>query len=130
MKQLGETAHMDDMQEIVRRILPFGVPGAEAPPAAKPAAPPAQPAPQEPASPRPELDFTLQRYASLCVELEKDPARASETLTRYGLRVEQKVELDAIWAAKFRAEPASYATFQKAMTVYAEWLRGQRGGAG
>ncbi|NUQ73338.1 MAG: hypothetical protein HUU21_07270 [Polyangiaceae bacterium] len=97
----GSTAAHPDMQKIARQVMPFGdtSPGSE-----------------------PELDFTVERFASLCAELDMHPERAPEVLKRYGLGPDQKARLDALWRTKFSAEPATYAVFQEAKAVYAKWL--------
>jgi hypothetical protein len=110
----GEPETMLDMGDVVRKVLPFG-PDTEAPAA-----------PQKPSAPPADPDFTLERYASLCVELEMAPERSAATLQRYGIGAERKKLLDAHWAARLRAEPASQAAFQEAKAVYLRWLRSTR----
>jgi len=97
--------------------LPFA--GAKGPP---PAPPP--PAPPPPLAGKPPLDlpsFSVEQYASLCVELELDPARAAETLQRYRLTQEQRTALDAAWRERMAQAADLYASWSQAVTRYKAW---------
>jgi hypothetical protein len=127
--KLGETTSMPALNELLLQTLPFAGPGG--PPAAGPPEIPRPadvPPSSESAAPGKLPDFTIERFASLCAELELDSARSAEILERYRVRAEQKAMLDMAWAARFRAEPATFATFQEAKTVYTRWLLSVKGG--
>lgn len=76
----------------------------------------------------PPEEFPLERYASLCVELDMEPERALEVLARYGVKPEQKKPLDAFWAGRFEGDAGQRQAFQQAKTVYVEWLMKMRRG--
>jgi hypothetical protein len=97
--------------------LPFA--GTKGPP---PAPPP--PAPPPPVAVRPPLElpsFSTEQYASLCVELELDPAGAAETLQRYRLTAEQRIALDAAWRERMARAPDLYAAWSQATSRYKAW---------
>lgn len=79
-------------------------------------------APSGPASAAAASRFTLEQYASLIVDLSRDPARRAETLTRYGLTEAQRAALDDVWRARFAAEPAVRPAFDRACAVYRAML--------
>jgi len=88
------------------------------------------------AMPKPELPFaapsapippqapalSIERYASLCVELSATPANRGETLRRYQLNEPQRTTLDAHWKARITREPGMRATWENACSAYKTWL--------
>lgn len=127
--KMGETAMIPAMNELFMKTLPFDDSG-EAPAAAPPeiSRPSDAPAPPESATLAGLPDFTVERFASLCAELELDASRSAEILDRYRIRADQKAILDKAWGARLRAEPATYAAFQEAKSIYTRWLFAQKGG--
>ena len=67
------------------------------------------------------LAQSVERYASLCVDLERAPGQAAETLARYRLTAEQKVTLDERWRAKM-SDTETRARWDEACKVYRAWL--------
>jgi hypothetical protein len=65
--------------------------------------------------------LSLEQYASLVVELAAAPARAAETLNRYGLSAADKEALDAAWRARL-ADARERAAFAQACATYRAWL--------
>jgi hypothetical protein len=83
-----------------------------------------------PAAPPGEAStLTVEQYASLCVDLAGDPARAAETLRRYHLSPEQKRAIDAEWHARFAREPSAWLAWDRAYKTYQAWIAGQKGKA-
>lgn len=80
----------------------------------------------EPALPfAPALD--LRQYASLACELALHPAQTPAVLARYGLASDDaRRRLEAHWSARFAAEPAVRAEFERLYYAYAAWLQGRR----
>jgi hypothetical protein len=94
-------------------------PAVSAPVSAVPASPAAVPAASPPT-------LTLQQYASLCVELHRDPARTAETLARYRLSPAQWTSIDAAQRARLSTDPAAYAEFWRAYELYRAFLESKR----
>jgi hypothetical protein len=90
-----------------------------APASAAPAQAPEPPAPGK---------LTLEQYASLCVELGVEGAKAEEVLKRYGLTADQGRAVDEHWKAKVAADPAARAAFDRAYEAYRAWLHASRSG--
>lgn len=86
---------------------------------------PAPIAPSPAAEARPG-GFTVEQYASLCVEVQLYPARRAETLARYRITEGQKAEIDAAWGSRFQADPSARATYDQAVATYRAWLAAQR----
>jgi hypothetical protein len=63
-------------------------------------------------------EFTLEQYASLCVEVAHSPLRLEFTLSRYRITPEQRAALDSHWRARFMREPALRAAFAQAFAAY------------
>jgi hypothetical protein len=82
---------------------------------------PAEPAPPPPA-PAPVPPFTLEQYASLCVELSAAPARVADTLTRYRLTAAEREALDRHFLDRFTREPSLRGAWQRACATYRDWL--------
>lgn len=85
---------------------------------------PPPPAPPPPLAVKPPLDlpsFSVEQYASLCVELELDPAHALETLLRYRLTAEQRTALDAAWRERMAQAADLYAAWSQAVARYKTW---------
>jgi hypothetical protein len=82
-----------------------------------------------PAAPPPaEISaFTVEQYASLCVDLAADPARADETLRRYHLSPEQRRAIDAEWHARFAREPSAWLAWDRACKTYQAWITANKG---
>lgn len=68
--------------------------------------------------------LSLEQYASLRVEMQRQPELRAETLSRYGLPTDALESLDAHWNARFAAEPQTRAAFARAFTEYQSWLDG------
>ena len=68
--------------------------------------------------------LSLEQYASLRVEMQRQPELRAETLSRYGLPTDALESLDAHWNARFAAEPQTRAAFARAFTEYQAWLDG------
>ena len=82
------------------------------------------PAPPPPVVVSPPLDlppFSVEQYASLCVELELDPARTAETLLRYRLTPSLRAALDASWRERMAQASDLYAAWSQAVTRYKTW---------
>lgn len=73
-----------------------------------------------PAAPEPAL--SIERYASLCVELAATPLNAAQALRRYQLSETEWVALDAYWKARFSREPEMQAAWERARAAYRAWL--------
>lgn len=134
---IGETTGVD-VAAIARQVLAFGpqkkVEAPPAPPVPVPAlapvpspavpigsAPPA--APVTPAPPAPVVPtLTAEQYASLCVDLEMQPAQSAEILRRYGTNEPGKRVLDDGWSRVFAEQPARRAAFENAKAAYRTWL--------
>jgi hypothetical protein len=76
-----------------------------------------------PASPPPP-SFSLEQYASLCVEIRRDPTRAGDVLRRYYLSTEQHRRLDAHWRPRLAEDAALRARWEQACATYDAWLQG------
>jgi hypothetical protein len=72
-------------------------------------------------SPPPPPQLSLKQYASLTVDLAVAPARAAETLARYGVALSQQAQLDAEWRARL-ADYGEHQVFERACTEYRAWL--------
>lgn len=71
-------------------------------------------------------ELTLVQYACLVAELYMERSTRDETLARYGLAGADMLErLEAIWTARFVADPAAYGAFRAAFDRYTGWLRQQ-----
>lgn len=97
--------------------LPFA--GPKGPPPAPP--PPAPPPPTAGDAPIELPVFSIEQYASLCVELELDPSRATETLLRYRLTTLQRAKLDAAWRERMAQASDVYTAWSQAVTQYKTW---------
>ena len=65
---------------------------------------------------------SMERYASLCVELSATPANAAHTLRRYQLTEPEWSALDAEWKARLAREPGARAAWESACSAYRTWL--------
>jgi hypothetical protein len=63
-------------------------------------------------------NFTLEQYASLCVEIALGPDRVAHTLVRYHLTPEVRAALDVQWRARFAADPGLRTAFAQAYAAY------------
>lgn len=79
-------------------------------------------APQAPAFPR----LTLQRYASLCVELAMFPDSRAGVLERYRVPSGALEPLENHWRDRFDKHPETRAEWQQFMAQYRAWLEAQR----
>jgi hypothetical protein len=70
--------------------------------------------------------LSLEQYASLCVELALEPAKADETLLRYQLTSEQRKALDTHWQGRIAAEPSVWMRFDQAYAAYQKWCVASR----
>lgn len=92
----------------------------------KTTAPPAAPLPFAPAEP-PPLGFSIQQYASLCVEIATAPDQVEAALLRYRITAEQRKTLDAYWQGRIAADPTVWMSFDRAYTAYKDWFAPSRG---
>ncbi|MFO0550089.1 MAG: hypothetical protein U0271_16960 [Polyangiaceae bacterium] len=69
--------------------------------------------------------LSLERYASLIVELEAAPHAAHATLTRYGLDLPTKKRLDAHYGESVANDPTSRARYWEARRAAWTWLQRQ-----
>ena len=106
--QLGSTM-MFDSSQLLAAATPFE----------KPAHPPQQAAPQGSLAPS---AFTLERYASICVEFAMAPTQMREIAARYGVNPEQWASMDAYWRGRMADEPDVRATWEKACITYRQWI--------
>jgi hypothetical protein len=88
--------------------------------------PPASPAPPAPPTPTGQsvgLDsWTVEHYASLCAEMAFNPAAISETLSRYRLTSESRIELDRRWKVRLSGDRAAMDKWQSAYQTYLTFL--------
>ncbi|MDC3955581.1 hypothetical protein [Polyangium jinanense] len=66
--------------------------------------------------------LTLERYASLCVELTAAPGHAQAVAWRYGLTHEQWKKVNAYWQGRMASEPDVRAAWERACVTYRDWL--------
>ena len=64
---------------------------------------------------------SVERYASICVDLERAPWQAGETLARYRITAEQKATLDNHWRTRM-SHPETRARWDEACKAYRAWL--------
>ncbi|MDC3961372.1 hypothetical protein [Polyangium jinanense] len=124
-RPLGDTAPAFPS---AKPVMPF--PAADKPPVAPPAPRPApsllaetslalpinlsavlpfvKPTPSAPAT-----RLSIEAYATMCAEIWLDPPGALRIIARYGLSPEAKRAEDAAWQARFAAEPATRATWER-----------------
>lgn len=62
----------------------------------------------------PVSEFTVQRYADLCVTLIESLDREEAVLRRYGLTASQKAELDAYWTQKMSEDITTWLAWDRA----------------
>jgi hypothetical protein len=99
---LAGTMELGSLRHLLKPELPFSSPSAPIP-AHAPA-------------------LSIERYASLCVELSATPANAAQTLRRYQLTEPEWITLDADWKARFSREPGARAAWENACSAYRTWL--------
>ena len=105
---LVETA--SDVFEPLKRTLPFESPAS---------GPPSSSGQREPC-------LSLQAYASMLAEITHSPSTVMATIARYGLTPEAKRIEDALWLAKFGADPALRVGWMRELSEAANRLRGKR----
>ncbi|WP_437491977.1 hypothetical protein WME75_16740 [Sorangium sp. So ce1014] len=104
--------------------LPFVSPGPPSAPASRPVPPAGAPAAAAKAADGAAsgpVQFSLEQYASLTVDLALEPERAPETLRRYGLTPAQRTLVDATWTARLVQNPAERSAFEAACGSYRAW---------
>ncbi|WP_437580666.1 hypothetical protein [Sorangium sp. So ce887] len=104
--------------------LPFVSPGPPSAPASRPVPPAGAPAAAAKAADGAAggpVQFSLEQYASLTVDLALEPERAPETLRRYGLTPAQRTLVDATWTARLAQNPAERSAFEAACGSYRAW---------
>jgi len=67
---------------------------------------------------------SIERYASLCIDLERAPAHAAETLARYRITAEQSAAIDEHWRARM-SDAVTRARWEEACRIYRSWLATQ-----
>ncbi len=93
--------------------------GGSPPPAASPVAAPGSTT----AGSNTGLDsWTVEHYASLCAEMAFNPAATSETLSRYRLTSESRIELDLRWKVRLSADAAALGQWRAAYQTYLAFL--------
>jgi hypothetical protein len=65
---------------------------------------------------------SIERYASICVELSAPSANRLHTLRRYQLTESEWITLDAEWKARLSREPGARAAWENACSAYRAWL--------
>lgn len=107
---LGETMELGSLRPLLKPELPFS-PSSAPIPVHAPA-------------------LSIERYASLCVELCATPADAEQTRRRYQLTEQEWITLDAHWKARLAREPGARMAWENACSAYRAWLaqagRGKR----
>lgn len=106
--QLGSTL-MFDASQLLAAVTPFE----------KPAQSSQQAAPQGSSA---LSAFTLERYASICVEFALAPTQMREIAARYGINAEQWASVDGYWRGRMTKEPEIRAAWEKACVTYRQWL--------
>ena len=76
---------------------------------------------------RAEAALTLERHASMTVEIAMAPEKALEVLARYGLTAEGKRAVDAYWREQVERDAGVREAWQRAYGVYWEWVVTSRG---
>ncbi len=66
--------------------------------------------------------LSIERYASLCVELTAAPVSSAQTRRRYQLTEPEWLTLDAHWKARLSREPEVRAAWESACAAYRAWL--------
>ncbi len=66
--------------------------------------------------------LSIERYASICVELSTPSSNAAQTLRRYQLTGPEWITLDAEWRARLSREPGARAAWENACSAYRTWL--------
>jgi hypothetical protein len=66
--------------------------------------------------------WTVEQYASLCVELERTPSARDTVLARYRIDEKKRQHLEQQWNDKFAASTRLARVFLKARARYLEWL--------
>lgn len=90
---------------------------------APPPVPAAPPAPPTPTGQSFGLDsWTVEQYASLCAEMAFNPAATAETLSRYRLTSESRIELDHRWKVRLSGDRAAMEKWQSAYQTYLTFL--------
>ena len=69
-----------------------------------------------------EPPMSLERHASLCLELAVDPAHAGEALARYQVTPAEKARADEYYRALIASDPERRAQWNHAYTVYHQWF--------
>ena len=98
---------------------PGGAPArtSSVPPAGVAASPPRAPAPSFAVE-----GLTLEQHASLCAEIAFRPDKEGEALARYRVDRASKAAVDQTWKARFAADPALEAQWQRAYSYYFAFL--------
>jgi hypothetical protein len=136
----GATTVIPDLDTMRRLALldgrqaPFDAkPAPPAPAASNPAPPKAAPPPKPPplppratqASPPPASSqpvMSLERHASLCLEIAVDPARTADALARYQVTAADKARADEHYRARCAADADLHAQWNHAYAVYHAWF--------
>jgi hypothetical protein len=79
-----------------------------------------------PAAP-PLPSFTIEQYASLCLDLVAAPSLAAETLARYRITAAERERLARHFQERFARDPAEREVWERARATYRAWLASQRG---
>ena len=67
-------------------------------------------------------ELSVERYASLCVELASRPQERADILLRYRLSEDQHATLDALWTHRMAREPGLTDAWRQACALYRDWL--------
>jgi hypothetical protein len=105
-----------------------GLPFAPAPSREPPAAP-RDPRPFVPpvaapvaAWPEPPPSMSLERHASMCLEIALDPSRVAEVLACYQVTAQEKASADEYYRARIAVEPELGAQWNNAYATYHAWF--------
>jgi hypothetical protein len=79
------------------------------------------------APPSSSAELSVEQYASLCVELAVEPAKADEVLRRYRLTPDERKTLDEHWQRRFATQAAVWMAYDRAYAAYKKWFLASRG---
>ncbi len=78
--------------------------------------------PPIPAWPEPPPTMSLERHASMCLEIALDPSRVGEVLACYQVTAHEKASADEYYRARIAVEPELGAQWNKAYATYHAWF--------
>jgi hypothetical protein len=78
------------------------------------------------ASPSSPTELSVEQYASLCVELAVESAKADEVLRRYRLTPDERKALDEHWRRQFATQATVWMAYDRAYAAYKKWFLASR----